>query len=352
MTARGTWVTLIAGTAFALLYSMMMSSADAITKVIASDYAAPQMFFLSGGIVAALCYLSAKGKGTRMRTAHPWAMAVRAVLTVAGSVGFFYALKLIPLAQVFIFVGLMPLMAGILSRPVLGERLRPVSWLALLLGFGGVLFLFPGGITDVQAGHVIAFAASLMGTGSLVAARYIGRHEDNALALVFFPNLALCVFMAFALPWVFKPVTPTALMLTVTYSIFLFGGRLLLVRALSVLPAYVATLLLHAQFVWGVMLGIVLFGEVPGLNTYAGAALVVGSGVLLMWVTASANVRRVASASGGRAVLVGVTQTPSPANLSRPAQLGQLRSRSLSRSRTRSRRWGYRSQTAPRSVLR
>merc|ERR1711965_1135334 len=70
-------------------------------------------------------------------------MAVRAVLTVCAAIGFFQAFRLLPFADVFVFIALMPLIAAALSGPVLGERVRPATWTALLLGAGGVLCLMP-----------------------------------------------------------------------------------------------------------------------------------------------------------------------------------------------------------------
>eukprot|EP00903_Cladosiphon_okamuranus_P020499 g18818.t1 len=210
-------------------------------------------------------------------------MAVRSVATVIAGVAFFYAFRLLPFAEVFIFIGLMPLMAGMMSGPILGERVALKVWVALAIGFLGVLCLFPEGLHAVTWGHLIAFGACLSGTLSMVMARYVGRYERNSLALVFYPNLLNMLVMGAALPFVFTPMPLSDLGLAVAYAALLFGARWLLVIALRLLPAYTATPLMNLQFVWMVLIGAAFFNEIPDSSVFLGAAIVVGSGLYLVY---------------------------------------------------------------------
>nr|WP_239113381.1 DMT family transporter [Shimia biformata] len=277
------------GAGLTLAYTLAISCADAITKFIAAGYAAPQLFCLSGAIVALLSWLGGRagqgragGRGN-LRTICPRAMALRSALTVAGSVAFFYAFKLLPFAEVFVFIGLMPLFAGVFSGLILGEHVRPVAWTALLAGFLGVLCLFPVGVTAISAGHLVALAASVLGTLSMILARYIGRYESNALAQVFYPNLSLFLAMALALPFVYQPMGAGDLAWVVAYAVALFVARWLLVVALRHLAAFAVTPLLNFQFVWMVGLGAVFFGEYPAANIYLGVVIVVAAGLFLVY---------------------------------------------------------------------
>jgi drug/metabolite transporter (DMT)-like permease len=277
--------TTLLGTALVVLYTLAISSADAITKFVAQGYAAPQLFAFSGAVVVAMSWIGArmKRKGQSLRTTCPRAMALRAALTVVGSVAFFYAFKLLPFAEVFVFIGMMPIFAGLFSAPVLGEHVRPLAWGALAAGFVGVLCLFPGGLASVSIGHLVALFACVTGTLSMVLARYIGKHESNSLAQVFYPNLALFLAMAMALPFVYKPMPMSDLAWVGAYAGFLFAARWLSVIALRLLAAYAVTPLMNLQFVWMVVLGAVFFGEVPAANIYLGVAIVIASGVFLVY---------------------------------------------------------------------
>lgn len=273
------------GAILILVYTALISSADGITKLLAGGYAAPQLYAVSGGLVALFCYIVNRIRPAQggLRTSCPRAMAIRSVATVIAGVAFFYAFRLLPFAEVFIFIGLMPIMAGLMSGPILGERVALRVWIALIAGFIGVMCLFPAGLHMVTLGHAVALLACFAGTLSMVMARLVGRYESNSLALVFYPNLLNMIIMAAVLPFVLKPMPLSDLGLAVAYAALLFGARWLLVIALRHLPAYTATPLMNLQFVWMVIIGAVVFGEVPASNVYLGAAIVVASGCYLVY---------------------------------------------------------------------
>lgn len=271
------------GAALVILYTGMMATADGITKFIAGGYAAPQLFALSSALVVLMAAGAARSsKGGTLRISSVKAMIARSVLTVIAAVAFFKAFHLMPFADVFLFIGLMPLIAAAMSGPLLDEAPRPLAWVALSLGACGVFFLMPGGFSDVQTGHVWALLAVLTGTGSMLLARLIARAERAPLAQVFWPNLALMIVMAAALPFVWRPMSMGDVGWIVGYAVALFGARYVVAEALRLLPAYVATPLMNLQFVWMVAIGMMAFGEVPGTGTVLGVMLVIASGLWLV----------------------------------------------------------------------
>ncbi|WP_238366530.1 DMT family transporter [Mesobacterium pallidum] len=275
---------LAAGVGCVLAYTLLATAADGVTKHIAGLFAAPQMYFFSGLVVMALAVAvnRARARPQSLAIAQPRLMALRCVMTVSSAVGYFYAFRLLPFAEVFLFVGLMPLISGLLSGPVLGERVSPRAWAALALGFVGVLALFPEGLGAVGPGHLVALAAATAGTGSMVLARKFALREDNAFAQLFYPNLALSMAMGLALPLVYKPMALADLGWIAGYGAFLFAARFCLVHALTWMAAYVVTPLINLQFVWMVLLGVVLFGEHPTAQLYVGVTIVIASGLALV----------------------------------------------------------------------
>jgi len=272
------------GAVLMVVYTLLITGADAITKAFALSYAAPQLFAVSGAIVAGLSLVASRiSKDQRgLRTYAPRAMAVRSVATVAGALAFFHAFRLLPFAEVFVFIALIPIFAGILSGPVLSERVRPQAWGGLALASLAVVILFPSGLSSIGVGHLVALLAALLGTVSMLAARYICRIEGNLLAQVFYPNAALMMVMVCALPFVFQPMSLQDLGWALAYGVILFGARWVLVGAMRVMPAYVVTPLMNLQFLWMVLFGILLFGETPAASVYLGAGLMVGSSAWLM----------------------------------------------------------------------
>ena len=281
----------LAGVSLTAAYTLLISGADGITKMFAASYAAPQLFALSGLIVAGLSLIMdrARPRPRGMATSCPRVMALRVVATVAGTVAFFHAFRLLPFAEVFLFIAMIPVFTALLSGPMLGEQVRPQAWAALMLGVVGLLCLFPGGLSSVGAGHLVALAAVLLGTVSMMASRHIGRRDDNLLAQVFWPNLGLMVTMALALPFVWRPMPLADLGWALVYATILFGARWVLVAAFKALPAYVVTPLMNLQFLWMVAIGALVFGEMPSAVVYLGAAIVISAGAWLIYDQSTAR---------------------------------------------------------------
>ena len=272
------------GVALVMAYTALIAGADGITKQIASDYAPAQLYAFSGLLVAGLSVLAGQlpGQSSSLRTTRPWAMAGRSLATVLAATAFFYAFRHLPLADVFLFVALMPVFSAILAGPILGERLGALSWVSVVIGVIGVVFLLPEWSGTYGWGAVAALVAALLGTLSVTLARLISMQDNNVLAQVFYPNLALGLTMLLCLPFVWQPMGLWDLALVLACGVLLFLARWLLVLALAILPTYAVTPLLNLQFVWMVVIGAVVFGDVPSLSIYFGMVLAAGASAVIL----------------------------------------------------------------------
>lgn len=304
---------LLGGILLLLAATIATTLADGLVKDLSSRLQAPQVFFLSGALMAGLSLLAAQtGRGLGvvvqgcLRTRRPGLLALRSLATVVAAWGFFHAVAQIRLAEVFLFIGLMPLMSAFLSRAILGESVGPAAWIGMAIGLAGLMMLFPGGVSDVSLGHLAGLVGAGAGTVSLVLSRLMARHEANTLVQVFYPNLALAVSALLVLPAFWLPMSLADLGLILGYSGLLFLARWGMVLVMRRLPAPVALPLMNIQFVWMVIVGLVFFGERPDALTLSGATLVMLAGVVA--VSQQARVNRLASrvargARPGRAVI-------------------------------------------------
>lgn len=280
----------VLGVGFLVGSTLAATLADGTVKDLSARLEAPQVFFLSGLIMAGLSLLAARA-GSRLgifttsclKTTVPGLLMWRSVATVVASLGFFYAIALIPLAEIFVFVGLMPLMSALMSRYLLGESVDVAAWAGLGLGLVGVLMLFPNGLSGLSLGHLAGFVGAFSGTVSLVLSRLMARREANTLVQVFYPNLALAAVAALMLPAIWQPMALIDVGRIFLYSGLLFLARWTMVMVMQRLRAPVALPLMNIQFVWMVAVGFVFFGEVPALTTIVGALLVMcAGGIALM----------------------------------------------------------------------
>lgn len=328
------------GALFMLIFTIIAATGDAAAKHIAQTYSAPQLFALSGGLVALFSFMmGTKATGLAgLRTKCKGAMTIRSVATIVSAAFFFVAFRELPLAEVFIFVGIMPILAALMTPWILNEAADKNAWLLLTLGFIGVICLFPEGISGVTVAHGTAFVACLSGVVSMVMARLIGREEDNPMALLFYPHALMFLVMGFALPFVYKAMPMTDFFVAMLYSGLLFVGRFFLVKALALAPAHVVMPVMNFQFVWMVLLGMGFYAESPALNVYIGASIVILSCTKMVLDAAKPALAVKKDALRIEALRSGRLKWPT--------------SKSSSRSRMNLMRSGYRSQIVPRSVHR
>jgi S-adenosylmethionine uptake transporter len=280
---------LLMGVGLLVVSTLAATLADGTVKDLSERLEAPQVFFLSGVLMAVFSLTAARAgsrtglfTGSCLRTTQPRLLVWRSVATVVASLGFFYAIALIPLAEIFLFIGLMPLMSALMSRAALGERVDPLGWAGLGLGLAGVMMLFPDGVSGLTLGHVAGFCGALAGTASLVLSRMMARRESNTLVQVFYPNLALAGVAFLMLPAIWQPMGLIDVARIVLYSGLLFAARWTMVLVMQRLRAPVALPLMNIQFVWMVAVGIVFFAEVPAVTTVFGAALVMLAGAIAL----------------------------------------------------------------------
>jgi drug/metabolite transporter (DMT)-like permease len=285
---RETWdMAVVTGVGLVLSTTLVSATADGLTKHLTGSFAPPQLYFFCGLVVAGMSVLMNRvtpslGPTGRLATRFGRMLALRTALVLISVVSYYHAFANLPLAEVFVFIGMMPLLAAILSRPVLGEPVAPAAWAALSTGAFGILFLFPQGLAGIGWGHMMAASGVMSGTLSLVLMRRMTKLEPNTLAQVFWPHAAMVMVMGLALPFVWQPMSVSDAGLVAAYACAVFLARWLMVPALQRLKAHVAMMLMNLQFVWMVVIGRVAFGEVPEVGTLIGAGCIIGAGCFLV----------------------------------------------------------------------
>lgn len=264
--------------------TLCASGADATLKAVAAHYAAPQVLLIAAIVSLTLTVAANRGAPLArvVHTGAPWAMTGRSVATVIAAVSFYQAFVLIPFAQVFLFIGAMPLMAAVLSSLILGERPDAPVWGFLGIGFLGLLCLFPTitAPSDI-AGHGFAALGSLSGTVSVVLSRRIAWRDTHSLAQVFLPQLALAFSMVLIWPFVSRPMAISDVALVCLYASLVFCSRWIMVIVAQMLPAWLTLQLLNMQFVWMVGIGLLVFGETTEISVFFGAGLIILASLLL-----------------------------------------------------------------------
>lgn len=217
------------------------------------------------------------------RTQRPLAHLGRGMLGLSTMVTAFAALTFLPLAEAATIGFAAPLFSVALSALILAEPVGRHRWSAVAVGFVGVLIVMrPGGMHLPPVGLALAIVAALGTAGVTITLRQIGRTESTPTIVLWFTlfsigatGLLMPVFgqMHDAHGW------------GILLALGLFGGmgQLFLTSALRYAPVSVVVPFDYTQLLWAVLLGWLLWDTHPAASTWAGAAVIVASGLYTIY---------------------------------------------------------------------
>jgi drug/metabolite transporter (DMT)-like permease len=192
------------------------------------------------------------------------------------------AFSLMPLASATAINFSAPLFATLASAIFLREAVGAARWSVLIVGFLGVLLVTSPGADSFQIGAVYALGnAILFGT---VTAGVRGMTATESAETLFMYQMSFFV-VAFGLTLPFAFVMPTwgdALMMALN-GIGNGIGQYWWTRALHLAPTSAVAPFQYLSLVWAMILGFAIWGDVPTVSLLIGSAIVVGSGIFLLW---------------------------------------------------------------------
>ena len=218
-----------------------------------------------------------------LRTKRLTLQITRSVLLAVSSVLNFLALRWLQLDEALSIIFTFPFIVAIVSGPMLGEWIGWRRWSAICVGFGGVLLITRPGFGGMHPAALISLAATVCYGFYAVITRIVSRVDSNQTSL-FYANFIGALMLLPVIPFVWT--TPenwaVAFMLMGT-GVLGSAGHYLLIAGHRIAPASVLSPFVYTQLIWVVILGYLVFDHVPNGWTMAGAAIVISSGLYLLY---------------------------------------------------------------------
>lgn len=217
------------------------------------------------------------------RTERPLAHLIRGALGLTTMVLAFSALALLPLAEATTIGFVAPLFSVMLSALILAEPVGRYRWSAVATGFVGVLIVMqPSGSGLPPLGLALALLSALGVAAVTIAIRRIGRTESTPTTVLWFTGFSMLASGAL-LP--FFGQAHDAASWAILAALGLFGGlgQLFLTSSLRFAPVPVVVPFDYAQLLWAVLLGWAIWETRPPASTWAGAAVIVASGLYTIY---------------------------------------------------------------------
>jgi drug/metabolite transporter (DMT)-like permease len=211
---------------------------------------------------------------------HPGLQVLRGGLILGATLCYFSAIALMPIADALALLFISPMVTTVLSPLVLGERVGPWRWSAVIVGFIGALIVVRPGAGVFQWASVLALCAGVFHGCYLLTTRRLAGSTNPVLTL-FYTGLVGALGMTFALPVVWVTPSATDWGLMVALGAFAASGHFLIIRAFDTAPAPVVAPVAYAEIVAATAVGWFAFGDFPAPWTWAGITVIVASGTLI-----------------------------------------------------------------------
>jgi drug/metabolite transporter (DMT)-like permease len=262
----------------------MFGAMDGMSKILVLHYPAPLVLWIRHLIAVPLvlaAFFAMRGRPP-LRAARPWLQIARTTVLVVEMTLVMLAFRIMPLAAVHAIIAATPLLVTALSVPVLGERVGWRRWLAVLVGFLGVLLIVRPGFGVIHPGALLALLCAFLFAFYNLLTRLVARADQPATSFVW-QTAASAVLLSLVGPPLWVPIALEHWPLLAALGLLGASGHYLMVRALALVPAVVVQPIFYMMLVWAAFWGFVLFGEIPDRYTVLGALLVVGAGLYAAW---------------------------------------------------------------------
>lgn len=232
------------------------------------------------------------GLGTAHLLPRPLGLHVlRGVLIAGSNVAYVAAIIRMPLATALATVFVWPLIVTGVSALVLGEQVGPRRWAAVVAGLVGALIVIRPGSADFTPAALLPVLCAVLYSGYFIVTRHLAGTSPS-MSMHFFTGLSASLFLSILLGLaalfdvaMFTPQAPTGrewLYLAIIGFIST-AGHLLIILACTRAPASVLAPIGYLEIVGSATIGFLVFHEVPGIWTWVGVSVIIGSG-LYLWM--------------------------------------------------------------------
>lgn len=203
----------------------------------------------------------------------------RALTGTISMVSFFYSLKYMPLARAVAINYSAPLFVVLFSFLILKEPVKRLGWVALFIGFAGVITMVrPGTGHTNLIGMLCGVAGAVFFGFSMVGVRALGRTEAATTTVFYFTILSSLFITPFAIESWKTPDTSGFLILSAS-GIFAGIAQYFMTKAFQYAPATVISPFGYFAIFWAIVFGFLFWGEVPRASTFLGAGMVITAGL-------------------------------------------------------------------------
>lgn len=273
------------GIALMIATTIVFSLQDGISRHLAGEYNTWMVvmvrYWFFAAFVIAVAARRPGGVRAAARTSQPKLQILRGVLLAGEICVAVYGFTLLGLVESHAVFACYPLLIAALSGPVLGEAVGWRRWIAIGVGFIGVMIILQPGMGVFKPAAVIPLISALMFALYGLLTRYAAR-RDSATVSFFWTGVTGVVVMTAIGVFFWEPMSPRDWVWMAALCVSGAFGHWLLIKCYEVAEASAVQPFAYFQLVFASSLGMIVFGESLQLATVLGAGLIVAAGVFTL----------------------------------------------------------------------
>lgn len=272
------------GIALMIATNVVFAALDTTAKLLGEFIDPLQIawFRYAVNLVLALVVMRAWLRPTLFDTRHPVLQILRG-LCLLGSTAFnFAALRYLQLAEVASINFAGPLFITALAGPMLGEKIGWRRWIAVFVGFVGMMVVIRPGLGGLQPAALLSVCGILCYALYSILTRLLSRTETSEGLLLHGAIVGTVVLLPTLPPVWHTPSEPMIWVGLVALGVLGAFGHFLLIRAHKLAPASLLAPFTYLQIIWLTLSGYLVFDQMPDIWTLYGALIIIGSGLYIL----------------------------------------------------------------------
>ena len=270
------------GIIFAILAYLSFSLLDTIQKTLIIYYSVFQLLFIKYCFTLCLSFIESRRKKNYKfyLTNNLKLQILRSFLSILESACFVLAFRYLSLADAHSIGGLTPIIVVIFSSIFLREKITPKIWLAIFMGFIGVLVIMRPGLSIFDPKSLIPLSAALFLGLYQVVTRKASEYDQNETSL-FYTAITGILIMGSISFFYWMPINLSFILLFMGVGVFYSLGLYLQIIALSKARASIVQPFHYTLIFWAIIFGFIFYNDIPDLFTIIGATIIASSGIYI-----------------------------------------------------------------------
>jgi S-adenosylmethionine uptake transporter len=284
----------LAGIALACAGYACFSLQDAMVKWLVASYEVPEILFMRSLVIVLVTGVLVRYRRHPSIFKSPYRRTVvlRAGLMLLAWLLFYNAARHLGLAELTTLYFSAPIIVLILSIFVLKEKIHAGRWIACIGGFIGVTIAANPTHSPNLVPAAMCIVAGFCWAWSTILIRLVSRSETT-LTQMYATSLIFGLACALSFPWTWKTPDASGWALMLTLGVISTIGQFLLYEGFRYAPASTLAPIEYSGLVWAFIYGYVIWAEIPAINVFAGALLIIASSLLLiLWERHRERARR------------------------------------------------------------